>query len=306
MDFHSLQPFTIEQADLYTKYFSQSNTRIADACPNSRFAWNIGYNYRYLILEDCFCLVSDGGIFTEPHFSLPLGELTAAKLSNIINQLEKIFKQNNWQLTGMFIDEEYTDLFNELEGYEINLEFDSAYSDYIYNTADLANLKGKGYRAKRNHVNRFIRDYPDFTYKPLEKSDQEKAVELVRTWCQDKEVDCKDPLVSDCSPINTLFSYWEQLNIYGGAIYYNEDLIAFSMGSIINQGKEGVIHFEKAHPNYEGLYAVINQFSVLNAFEETELINREEDMGDEGMRISKESYLPIENLKKYKVTLQKK
>lgn len=69
------------------------------------------------------------------------------------------------------------------------------------------------------------------------------------------------------------------------------------MGSVISNGQEAVIHFEKAHPDYEGLYSVINQLTVINEFAETELINREEDMGEEGIRIAKESYLPIEKLK---------
>ncbi|MGI6579644.1 MAG: DUF2156 domain-containing protein [Saccharofermentanales bacterium] len=306
MDFYSLQPFTIEQAELYTNYFKQSKTRLADACPNSRFAWNVGYEYRYIILEDCFCLISDGGIFTEPHFSLPLGKLTSEKLQAILEQIELIFEQENWRLVGMFIDEKYTDLFSELAAYNIEISYEEDFADYVYRTSDLANLKGKKYRAKRNHVNRFIRDYAEFEYKTLAKSDQEKAVELVRTWCQDKEVDCSDPLASDCGPINNLFDYWDDLDVRGGAVYYNSDLIAFSMGSLIRDDQEAVIHFEKAHPDYEGLYSVINQLTVINEFSETELINREEDMGEEGIRIAKESYLPIEKLKKYRIGLKRK
>ncbi|HHT24960.1 MAG TPA: DUF2156 domain-containing protein [Clostridiaceae bacterium] len=306
MNFHSLQPFTIEQAELYTHYFKQSNTRLADACPNSRFAWNVGYAYRYLISEDCFCLISDGGIFTEPHFSLPLGKLNSEKLHIILQQIEPIFEQENWSLVGMFIDQAYTALFSELTTYNMEMSYEEDFSDYIYRTSDLANLKGKKYRAKRNHVNRFIRDYAEFEYTSLTKSDQEKAVELVRTWCQDKEVDCSDPLASDCKPISNLFDYWDELDVRGGAIYYNSDLIAFSMGSVISDGQEAVIHFEKAHPDYEGLYSVINQLTVINEFSETELINREEDMGEEGIRIAKESYLPTEKLKKYRIALSKK
>ena len=92
----------------------------------------------------------------------------------------------------------------------------------------------------------------------------------------------------------------------GGAIYYNSDLIAFSMGSVISDDQEAVIHFEKAHPDYEGLYSAINQLTVIHEFSETELINREEDMGEEGIRVAKESYLPIEKLKKYRIVITKK
>ncbi len=306
MKFAELQPLTIELAEQYIHYFNLSNTRIADACPNSRFAWNCGYHYRYIIIEDCLCLISDGGIFTKPHFSLPLGELSKEKMNQILLQISQIFAAENWQLLGMFIDGNAQEYFEDLNDFTVSWEMSEDFSDYVYETKKLMKLKGKDYRAKRNHVNKFIREYPDFTYQTLTKADRKKAVELVQTWCADKDVDCQDPLQSDCTPIDRLFSYWDVLDIHGGAIYYNNDLIAFSMGSLIREGMEAVIHFEKADPNYEGLYALINQLTVLSEFENSKIVNREEDMGDPGLRTAKESYMPCEKIHKYRAVLNKK
>ncbi len=306
MEFRSLEPLNIEMADTYQKYFNKSKTRIADACPNSRFSWNVGYNYRYLIIEDCLCLVSDGGVFTAPHFSLPLGELTAENLDHILNKLCEVFEHEQWPFLGLFIDQTYLELFQNLRSFDAAISMNEDFSDYVYQTKKLANLKGGNYRQKRNHVNKFIREYPDFKYQRLSKDDREQAVHLVKTWCQDKEVDCQNPLESDCRPIDRLFEYWDHLDVHGGAIYYNQDLIAFSMGTLLRDGNEAVIHFEKANPNYEGLYSVINQFTVFSEFEKTKKINREEDMGDPGLRLAKESYFPIEKIDKYRVELRKK
>lgn len=303
MKFQNLKPLDIEMADTYQKHFNLSKTRIADNCPNSRFSWDVGYHYRYVIIEDCLCFISDGGVFTGPHFTLPLGELTVEKLNKVLTELYQIFEFENWQFIGLFVDECYLDLFQQLPDFQVDISMDDDFSDYVYSTKKLARLKGKDYRTKRNHVNKFIRDYPDFEYRSLAKEDQEKAVTLVKTWCQDKEVNCQDPRESDCRAINQLFSYWDQLEVHGGVIYYNEDLIAFSMGTIVRDGKEAVIHFEKADPNYEGLYSVINQFTVFSEFDMTEIINREEDMGDPGLRMAKESYFPVEKIKKYRVLL---
>ncbi len=305
MEFRKLEPFTIELAEKYKECFNQSKTSIADACPNSRFAWNLGYHYRYFIVDNCICLISDGGIFTKPHFSLPIGELTVEKLNKILKIISEIFEHEKWQMLGLFIDEEYVDLFNQVEGYKLTWSYDEDFSDYLYETKKLYKLKGKDYRVKRNHVNKFIRGFPDFNYRSLEKGDREKAVSLVRTWCQDKEVDCSNPIESDCGPIDTLFSYWDELDIHGGVIYLEDDLIAFSMGSIIHDGEMAVMHFEKAHPDYEGLYSVINQLTTIYELEDTKYINREEDMGDMGLRLAKESYFPVKKIKKYRLKLDK-
>ena len=154
MDFHLLQPFTINEAEIYTNYFEKSRTRLADACPNSRIAWNSGYSYRYLIIEDCFCLISDGGVFTKPHFSLPIGDLSTEKLENILLQIEVIFKKEDWLLRGMFIDESYLKTFNHLSNYDLTWSVDSDFSDYVYKSSKLAKLKGKKYRSKRNQIGR--------------------------------------------------------------------------------------------------------------------------------------------------------
>ncbi len=306
MKFDELQPLTIELAEQYSHYFNLSKTRIADSCPNSRFAWNCGYQYRYLIIEECLCLVSDGGVFTNPHFTLPLGELSKEKMNKILLILNEIFETENWELRGMFIDEIYQEYFENLSDFDVNWEMDEDFSDYVYETDKLINLKGKDYRSKRNHVNKFIREYPEFTYRKLQKEDREKAVHLVQSWCEEKDVDCFDPIQSDRTPIDQLFSYWDSLTILGGAIFYNDDLIAFSMGSLIRDGEEAVIHFEKADPNYEGVYALINQMTVLSEFDETQIVNREEDMGDLGLRVAKESYMPIEKIHKYRAVLKSK
>ncbi len=306
MTFNALPALSIDLAGDYQNYFKQSHTKLADACPNSRFAWNLGYRYRYLLAADCLTLVSDGGVFTKPHFSLPLGPLDGDRLEQILTDLDEIFTEKNWPLTAMFVDESYLPYFEELGHYQAEISFDEDFSDYVYVGSKLAGLKGKDYRAKRNHVNKFIRDYPSFSYRKLTKSDKARAVELVRSWCEEKEIDCGDPLLSDCQPIGQLFDYWDELEVRGGVIFDNDSLIAFSMGSLIDQGREAVIHFEKADPSYEGLYAVINQLTVLHEFPDAELINREEDMGDPGLRLAKESYLPLKKLKKYRVTLLKK
>lgn len=302
MEFKDLQPFSAEMADMYDSYLKKSKTRLADACFNSRIAWEPGYFYKWTVLGDCLVSVSDGGIFTSPHAFLPLGELRQDNLQLIVDRLRDLFAQEGWPLEFLFIDDCYKDLFSQLKGYQQTWSYNDDYSDYVYDAEDLRTLRGRTYRNKRNHVNKFLREYFGWTYKRLEATDAAGALELTRAWCMDKEVDCKDIRYSDLPAIKNLFDNFDRLQIVGGAIYMADELIAFSMGSQPTPDY-GVIHFEKAHPDYEGLYTVINQLVMQEEFPDISLVNREEDMGIEGMRQAKESYFPVERLHKNKLLL---
>lgn len=305
INFDELPFLTLDVADKYRTYFNLSETELADACFNSRIAWQPGYQYRWFMSHDLFCTVTEGGLFAEPHFYLPLGEITIDNLQPCIDEIGEMFAAKGWPLRGMFIDDHFRDTFDKLEGYTIEWYNNQDYSDYLYDAQKLRDLSGKKYRQKRNHVNRFMRDYYDTHYRRLTADDQAAALELVSTWCQERDVDCADITESDMIPIRTLFENYDDLKVRGGGIFYGEELIAFALGSLVHEDY-AVIHFEKAHPDYEGLYAAINQFVMQEEFAEARLVNREEDMGIEGMRIAKESYHPIRKLRKYEVLIQPK
>lgn len=305
MNFRDLKPLTVADRDLYQKYFQLSKTKLADSCFNSRIAWDAGYGYRWFEAGECLCTVSDGGLFTDPHMYLPIGNLTTENLQKILPLAMQLFKNEQWDLQVLFIDEEYRDVFAAVPNYEIKWDCDEAFSDYLYDAENLRQLKGKNYRQKRNHVNKFLREYSGYTYRKLCASDREQAVSLTRTWCIDKDVDCRDITASDLPAIRTIFDNFEQLDIKGGAILIDEQIIAFAIGSQLCE-EYGVIHFEKAHPDYDGLYSVINQWVLQEEFPTIKYVNREEDMGIEGIRTAKESYWPVRKLKKMRALIKER
>lgn len=300
MLFEDLKPLTLEDAELYTHYFEKSQTETADACPNSRFAWNCGYEYRRIVLEDCLCLVSDGSIFYSPHFALPLGELNQEKMNRIIEYMRRLFAEKNWPLRSLFIDEQYKPLYDGVPGLNPEWVLDEGLSDYLYNAEDLRRLRGKAYRTKRNHINQFVRAFPAFSYRPIRKEDKEACVTLVSEWCQERGIDCSDPLESDCLPISRLFDAMDVLDVRGGLIEMDEQVVAFAMGSLVH-GNRAVVHFEKARPDYDGAYTIINKLVLMEAFPEALEVNREEDMGIDGLREAKQSYLPTRLIRKYEM-----
>ena len=294
--------FSADDRALYEHKFALSLTEISDACLNSRVAWNPGFSYQRTVLADCLCLVSDGGVFTSPHMTLPIGDLTQDRLQTIIDTLSLVFKNNNWPLRCLYIDEVYLPLFRQLHGYRAEIKNDLNFSDYLYDADSLRALNGKQLHGKRNHFNRFLRSYPDFQFRKLTVNDREGALNLVKDWCQDRQVDCLDPVLSDYLPIRQLFDDFARLDVRGGAIWIGQELVAFAMGSLMRDDT-AVIHFEKAHPGYVGLYAAINKLVLEEVFPAIKWINREEDMGIEGLRKAKESYTPVRMIAKYEVSL---
>lgn len=295
------EAFNAADIEIYDQHFQESPAEISDSFPNSRVAWNAGFNYQKAIIGDLFCLISDGGAFTTPHLAMPVGRLSAASLQQVVDELAEHFECQGWPFRILYVDESSLPLFRGLAGYQVSLARDERFSDYIYDASSLVTLAGKALHAKRNHVNRFLRQFPDYRYDTLRQSDRDECLALVEQWCVDKGIDQNDIRSSDYVPIRTLFDNMDKLQVRGGIIRMGGEATAFAMGSACRG--MGVIHFEKARTDIDGLYAVINKLVVENEFIDCREINREEDMGIEGLHKAKLSYLPKRMVHKYEAIL---
>ncbi len=169
-------------------------------------------------------------------------------------------------------------------------------SDYIYEREKLIHLSGKKLQSKRNHINKFKSLYPGYEYKELTKEFIPQCIELERQWRKiskddaDTE-DLDEGLSEELRSMTRAFNRWEELDLRGGTIWVDGKLVAFTFGCPINHNTFDVC-VEKADVNYEGSFTIINQEFVKHLPEHYYYINREEDMGDEGLRRAKLSYRP--------------
>ena len=164
--------------------------------------------------------------------------------------------------------------------------------DYVYSIDDLAELKGKRFQPKRNHINRFLSDHPDVTVLPLSDETLPDARALADRWHQRRteEEDAGMELVA----LNRAFANWTELGMEGLVLYAGKQVVAMTMGSRLS-GDTVDVHFEKADRDYPGAYAVINRAfarHIRDKYPEVKFLNREEDMGIEGLRKAKLSYHP--------------
>jgi hypothetical protein len=172
-------------------------------------------------------------------------------------------------------------------------------SDYVYSTIDLIQLSGRKYHRKKNHLNQFLKKY-SYEYMKLDLELVECFIEMQEEWCQMKECVEKPELLSEDYAVHTALKYYEYLDYKGGAIKIDSRIEAFSLGERLNS-ETAVIHIEKANPDITGLYSAINQLFCSRTWSEIEYINREQDMGVEGLRKAKESYHPHHMIDKYTI-----
>jgi hypothetical protein len=170
---------------------------------------------------------------------------------------------------------------------------DRDYADYIYTREKLMFLSGKKLQPKRNHINKFKNLYPDYEYRELTPELIPECLRLEQQWrstqTEDEEYD--ESMTEELRSMTRAFDRWDKLGLIGGTIWVDGKLIAFTFGCPINQSTFDVC-VEKADTNYEGSFTIINQEFVKHLPEKYFYINREEDMGDEGLRRAKESYKP--------------
>lgn len=169
--------------------------------------------------------------------------------------------------------------------------------DYVYLREKLANLSGRKYHGKKNHYNNFKKEYPDYVYEPIAPNNYEECKAFGDEWCE-KRVGGDESLRCELCAIHEAIDNFEVLDLRGGVIRIDGKVEAFSFGKKINDDT-AVLHVEKANPEYRGLYAAINKDFAKHAWSDVVYLNREEDMGHEGLRMAKESYNPEFMVKKY-------
>ena len=272
------------------KAFTQNNEILA--CEKNLanlIIWQKAYNNMYAIKDGMLFLKS--GKEKSQSFSIPIG-------GDIKKGLDMIFeyaapeKPRFWvQNDGKIAD------FKELlgESYDISPVRDAF--DYIYKREDLANLSGKKYHSKRNHIAAFSKQH-SWYFEPITDSNKAEVLECAEKWYSENFNRMDEYMAIEKEGITTLLENMELLNVRGGAIFVDGMVVAFTLGSPINENVFD-IHIEKALKDYATAYTVINN-EFAKTLRDYEFINREDDMGLEGLRKAKLSYKPEMMLKKYR------
>jgi hypothetical protein len=173
-------------------------------------------------------------------------------------------------------------------------------SDYVYLTSELIALAGNRFHKKKNHLNKFLKTWA-FEYRPLDQDLVGQVLAMQQDWCTLKDCASDESLAQEDRAIYEALKCFGELDYTGAAILVAGKVEAFSLGEPLNP-ETAVIHIEKANPAINGLYAAMNQMFAAQAWAGLPYINREQDLGIEGLRVAKESYNPHHLVDKFIMT----
>ncbi|MDO5156185.1 MAG: phosphatidylglycerol lysyltransferase domain-containing protein [Eubacteriales bacterium] len=167
--------------------------------------------------------------------------------------------------------------------------------DYIYLVDKLASLSGKKLHGKRNHIHRFEENHPTWKYETITEDNEKECAQMAMNWCMNH---CQDGLseevfekIDESKIVVYAIKHRKELGLIGGALRVDEKIVAITLGEPLTKDTF-VVHFEKAYSDIQGAYPMMNREFVRHELVNYQYVNREEDLGLEGLRKAKLSYYP--------------
>ena len=292
------KPITVHAMDLIWPYLAKEKGRTTDFSYGGILMWTNYFDYEYDIVDDT--LFIKGKVendISHTAFSIPVGSMP---LKDSFGLLKEYCEIKSIPLIFSAVPEYAVEDLKILNPDGIEELYD--WEDYLYEAGKLASLSGKHLNKKRNHVNKFMSSYPDWELKPLDSSTYNDAIHFMAEY----EKEASD---SEMAKLERLFSidminYIEDGNsqLEGSILYADSRPCALTISDI--KGDTLFIHVEKALRDFPGSYEMINKAhaeKMIVLHPEISYINREDDAGDPGLRFAKESYHPVDKLKKYNI-----
>ena len=251
----------------------------------NNLAWKRLADTKACFFKDFYILrsVSPDG---SPYFVMPSGE---GNYSELFAELKKVSGFCGVPLRISGVTQRSLPLFEELFSGQYTVTPDRDNSDYIYSTKNLAELSGRKYHSKRNHLARFGRT--DYEYSPMTENDFSDCILFTALAYNSKYSENDPSLIAEQYALNTYFTFFDRLGLKGGVIRIDGKVCAVTIGEKLNSDTF-CVHTEKADTSFEGIYAGINNCFARSEAMDCKYINREEDLGIEGLRKSKLSYHP--------------
>lgn len=297
----NFKPVEAEDLEKLNPFFCKRPNKTCDSVFLDSFIWREYYNVRYAVSDNkaiLWLMDLDG----KTGSAMPIcGE------EDLEYYFWKLVKYFNTELKApLYInlaDEEAVEqlgLKNMPDKFKITEQVDL--KDYLYDGNAMRTLSGKKLHKKKNHLNAFKREYEGrYEYRRLCCSDRGDVWKFLDRWREEKGEEVEEHLDYEVRGIHEILKNCSLLNVRMSGVYIDGHLEAFTIGSYNPLEQMAVIHIEKANPEIRGLYQFINQQFLIEEFPEAVLINREDDLGLEGLRKAKLSYNPIDYARKYQV-----
>lgn len=280
-------------------FYAMRHNMTCDSVFLESYVWKDYYNVRYAIWENkalLWLMENEGRCFS----AMPL--CREEDLPGAFAAIEEYFNEELGYPLVINLADEYAVKYLNLpeDRYLVEEQVDSR--DYLYNGDAMRSLAGKKLHKKKNRVNAFKREYEGrYEYRRLCCSDSHDVWVFLDRWRQQKGEEVEEHLDYEVKGIHDILKNCSEFSIHMGGVYIDGQMEAFTIGSYNPVEHMAVIHIEKANPEINGLYQFINQQFLIEEFPEAEWVNREDDMGLEGLRKAKMTYYPADYARKYLV-----
>ncbi|PIN86940.1 hypothetical protein COV19_01955 [Candidatus Woesearchaeota archaeon CG10_big_fil_rev_8_21_14_0_10_44_13] len=280
------KPIQLEDKKLFDDFFRRFPPSISELTFTNLFCWRLSKKHEYTVFND-HLLISFFDGEGNRRFYQPVGESPAM----IIKEILEMFPESSFERVEK-------NIVNHLD-VSLNAVFDRNMSDYIYSLHELRELKGAKYDAKNGLIKKFMGYYPEFC--ALDDEAVAGFLKLQEGLFGVNDNDSGRSISDEDIAIREALANFKSLDLFGICIKVWGELKAFAIGESLNEGTF-VDYFEKANPSFNGIYqALLHEFAKKIPGNFT-FMNREQDMGVEGLRKAKESYHPLKLVEKYRVT----
>lgn len=291
------RPISIEEKKKYESYLWESVPRGCEYSFANLWMWGeqkITFFAGHAVLFSRF-----GDRFIYPY---PIG--TGDKRAVLDAILEDAAARGiDWRFSGLLPHEK--EELDSLYPGRFTFVFNENSQDYVYAIDDLADLAGRKYHSKRNHCKRFETAHPSYVIEPIGEENLPKIKEMAEKWYREKEETSDSDFGMEMVAIERALSHYRALELEGLALTVDGEVLAMTIGNHMTEDTFDV-NFEKARADVEGAYAMINRsFAryIREKYPQVRFLNREEDMGIEGLRRAKLSYYPHHRVEKYRAML---
>ena len=271
-------------AELIKKYLSFEKSGCSDYTTGFVMMWKKPLNLCYAVSNDMM-LIKGSFRKGNDRFYMPCG---AGDFKAAVMDVLEYCSEKDIEPIFTSIAPSNFDKFSDFLRFEYTESRD--YSDYVYRAEDLANLAGRKYHQKRNHISRFKKNY-SFCYNRITEQNIEKVISFFKEFSDSVETESFSEEI-ERERCWYLLENMKKFGLFGAFLEVDEKVVAFTLGEIKDDCL--YVHVEKANRAFDGSYTVINNEFVKDCLENygIEWVNREDDSGDAGLRKAKMSYNP--------------
>lgn len=289
---------SIENTEEIRRLLNNNEYRCCDFSAGTLILWGEYYGYVYTVIDEFFVIrMTEYKAFSFPMY---VGEEKLnpeeqeKRCSEVLEKLMGYFTENGENPCFVLLSYEQSEMLEKKYPGRFEFSDNADYKDYIYNSDDLAELQGRHYHGKRNHIYRFEETYPGYKAEDVTAENIQSCKKIAESWTDDRS----EEILYEKKIINYALDHMKVLGLEGCVIAIPDGssesvfrTVAFAIGERLTDDCF-VVHFEKTDPEIREAYAVVNREFARKVKDRYKYINREEDLGLEGLRKAKMSYRP--------------